>query len=109
MDTSTSSTARRTSSSPEAINVYPTEVEEVLLQLPQLEQACVIGVPDDYRGEVPKAYLVLKPGQRLTEEEVKAYLEERLIHYKIPKQYEFRDRLPTSPIGKVLRKELREE
>ncbi|MDH3208750.1 MAG: AMP-binding protein, partial [Gemmatimonadota bacterium] len=47
-------------------NVYPTEVEEVLFQLPQVEQACVIGVPDDYKGEVPKAYLVLKPGQRLT-------------------------------------------
>jgi long-chain acyl-CoA synthetase len=88
-------------------NVYPTEVEEVLFQLHQVEQACVIGVPDDYKGEVPKAYLVLKPGQRLTKEEVRQYLEKRLIHYKIPKHYEFRDRLPTSSIGKVLRKELR--
>ena len=90
-------------------NVYPTEIEEHLAKLPEVKLSCVVGCADDYMGEVPKAFIVLQPGAELSAERARAYLEERLARYKVPRHYEFRDALPTSPIGKVLRKQLRED
>ncbi|MCB1321791.1 MAG: AMP-binding protein, partial [Leptospiraceae bacterium] len=90
-------------------NVYPTEIEEVLYMHKHVREACVIGVPDDYKGEVPKAYIVSEPEHNVSESDLQKFLEERLIRYKVPKYFEFREVLPKSPIGKILRKELRKE
>ena len=90
-------------------NIYPREIDEVLFEHPKVELACALGVPDEYRGETVKAYIVVKAGETLTEDEILAFCRERLTKYKVPKIIEFRDSLPTSIIGKVLRKELREE
>ena len=90
-------------------NIYPREVEEVLYEHPKILEAAVIGVPHQYKGEVVKAYVVLKKGEVLTKEEVIAFCEERLARYKVPKEVSFVDDLPKSMIGKVLRRELREK
>ncbi len=89
--------------------IFPREVEEVLYAHPKVAEAVLIGVPDAYRGEAPKAFLVLKPGQQATAEEIIAYCKERLAAYKVPRQIEFRADLPKTLIGKVLRRALREE
>ncbi len=89
--------------------IFPREVEEVLYAHPKIAEAVLVGVPDDYRGEAPKAFIVLKPGQQATAEEIIAYCKERLASYKVPKQIEFRSELPKTMIGKVLRRALREE
>jgi long-chain acyl-CoA synthetase len=88
-------------------NIYPRDIDEVLFEHPKVLEACAIGVPDDYRGETVKAYIVPKPGETLTEEELDSFCRERLTAYKVPKIYEFIDDLPKSAIGKILRKELR--
>ncbi|HMA47589.1 MAG TPA: AMP-binding protein [Frankiaceae bacterium] len=90
-------------------NVYPNEVEEVLRGLPQVREVCVVGVPDRYRGETVKAFVVSKPGASLTAEDVVAHAAEHLTPYKVPKLVEFRDELPKVGVGKVLRRALREE
>jgi long-chain acyl-CoA synthetase len=90
-------------------NIYPRDVEEVLYKHPGVEEACVVGVPDAYRGETVRAYVVPKPGVELTAAELTAFCKERLAAYKVPKQFEFRDHLPKTLIGKVLRRALREE
>ncbi len=90
-------------------NVYPTEVEAVLFEHPKVKEAAVVGVPDERRGEVPKAYIVLKEGATATEEEISAFCREQMAAYKVPRLVEFRSELPKSMIGKVLRRELREE
>ena len=90
-------------------NVYPAEIEEVLYKHPAVLEACVVGVKDDHLGEVGRAFIALKPGSHATADELRAFLWKRLIKYKIPKQYVFRDSLPKSAIGKILRKELRAE
>jgi long-chain acyl-CoA synthetase len=89
--------------------IFPREVEEVLYAHPKVAEAVLVGVPDEYRGEAPKAFLVLKPGQQATAEEIIAYCKERLAPYKVPKYVEFRSELPKTMIGKVLRRALREE
>ena len=89
--------------------IFPREVEEVLYAHPKVAEAVLIGIPDEYRGEAPKAFLVLKPGQQATAEEIIAYCKERLAPYKVPKQVEFRSELPKTLVGKVLRRALREE
>ena len=91
------------------LNVYPREVEEVLYEHPAVLEAGVIGVPDPYRGESVKAYVVLKPGASATAEELEAYCREHLSAYKVPHAFEFRDTLPKSGVGKVLRRVLVEE
>jgi long-chain acyl-CoA synthetase len=88
-------------------NIYPRDIDEVLFEHPKIMEACAIGVPDAYRGETVKAFIVLKPGETLTEEEVIDYCKSRLAVYKVPKLIEFIDTLPKSPVGKILRKELR--
>jgi long-chain acyl-CoA synthetase len=91
------------------INVYPREVEEVLLTHPAVADAAVIGVPDERRGEVPYAFVVLKADAPAGEEELLAHCRTNLARYKVPSAIEFRDELPKTMIGKVLRKDLRAE
>ncbi len=88
-------------------NVYPAEIEEVLYQYPGVLEACVVGMKDEHLGEVGRAFIVVKPGVTVSADELKAFLSGRLIKYKIPKTYIFEASLPKSPIGKILRKELR--
>ena len=90
-------------------NVYPREVEEVLFEHPDVAEAVAIGVPDDYRGETVKAFVVKRSGATTTEEEILAFCKERLAPYKAPKTVEFRDDLPKSAVGKLLRRVLVEE
>ena len=90
-------------------NVYPREVEEVLYQHPAVLEAAVIGVPDPYRGETVKAFVALKPGATATDQEIIAFCRERLAAFRVPRQVEFREELPKSAIGKVLRRALRDE
>jgi long-chain acyl-CoA synthetase len=90
-------------------NVYPREIEEVLYQHPKIQEACILGVPDPYRGETVKAFVVLRPNERATPEEIIAYCQKNMARYKVPTMVEFRRELPKSHVGKVLRKILREE
>ncbi len=90
-------------------NVYPREVEEVLYQHVKIMEACVVGVPDPYRGEMVKAFVVLKPNQQATPEEIRDFTRQRLAGYKVPREVEIRDELPKTLIGKVLRRALLEE
>ena len=87
-------------------NIYPREIDEILYEHPKVLEACSAGVPDKYRGETVKAYVVVKDGETLTKEELIAYCKEKLAAYKVPRQIEFMDALPKSAIGKVLRREL---
>ncbi|TAH52831.1 MAG: long-chain fatty acid--CoA ligase [Chloroflexota bacterium] len=87
-------------------NIYPREIEEVLYQHPAVLEAAAIGVPDSYRGESAKAFVVLKPGQTATAEELIAFCKQNLAPYKVPRSLEFRDALPKTMIGKILRREL---
>ncbi|TLZ83010.1 MAG: long-chain fatty acid--CoA ligase [Methanobacteriota archaeon] len=90
-------------------NVYPREVEEVLFMHPAIGEAAAIGVPDPYRGESVKAFVVLKPGKTATEADIIAFCKERLAPFKVPKAVEFATALPMSLVGKVLRRQLREQ
>ncbi|GGA41444.1 long-chain-fatty-acid--CoA ligase [Kroppenstedtia guangzhouensis] len=90
-------------------NIYPREVEEVLYDHPAVQEAAVIGVPDPYRGETVKAFIVLRPDEKVTEQDLDTYCRSKLASYKVPRLYEFRDRLPKTTVGKVLRRELVEE
>jgi long-chain acyl-CoA synthetase len=88
-------------------NIYPREVEEVLWEFPKIQEAAVIGVPDAYRGETVKAFVVLQPGTTATAEEVIEFCRQHLAAYKVPRLVVFRDSLPKSGVGKYLRRELR--
>jgi len=90
-------------------NIYPREIDEVLYQHPKVMDAVAVGIPHEYRGETIKAYIVLKPGETATEDEIMDFCKQKLAAYKTPKSVEFRNSLPKSIIGKVLRKILREE
>ena len=90
-------------------NVYPREIEEVLFEHPDVSEAVTVGVPDEYRGETVKAFVVRKPGSEVTEEEILAFCRERLASYKTPKALEFRDELPKSTVGKLLRRVIADE
>jgi long-chain acyl-CoA synthetase len=90
-------------------NIYPREVEEALYAFPKTAEAAVVGMADALMGEDVLAFVVLKPGATATAEEVTAFCETRLARYKCPKQVRFVDALPKSPIGKILRKELRRQ
>jgi long-chain acyl-CoA synthetase len=90
-------------------NVYPRDVEEVLYQHPKILEAAVVGLRSAKSGEMVKAYIVLKKGQTATEDEMEAFCRERLTAYKVPKAFEFRDDLPKTMVGKVLRRALVEE
>ncbi|MEU1962234.1 FadD3 family acyl-CoA ligase [Nocardia sp. NPDC019304] len=90
-------------------NVYPAEVEQALARLDGVAESAVIGVPDTRMGEVGKAYVVRKPGSGLTENQVLAHATAVLANFKVPRFVEFRDQLPYSAAGKVLKRQLREE
>ncbi len=87
-------------------NVYPTEVEDVLAELPGVVESAVVGVPDRITGEIVKAFVVMR-GKSVSAEDIIAFCRQRLTSYKVPKLIEFRSDLPKNPIGKVLRRELR--
>ena len=91
-------------------NVYPREVEEVLYTHPKVKEAVVVGVPhEEFMGEKIKAYIVLKEGQTATAREIIDFCKVELSKFKVPKEVEFRDQLPKTLVGKVLRRVLRDE
>jgi len=90
-------------------NIYPREIDEVLYRHPKIKDAATIGVPDEYRGETVKCFVVLKEGETLSEEEILLFCKEKLAAYKRPKIIEFCEDLPKTAVGKVLRKKLRAE
>jgi len=90
-------------------NVYPRDVEDILFQHPKVAIAAVVGVPDAKSGEAVKAFIQLKPGETATVEEIMAFCKDNMAGYKRPKSIEFRDSLPMSSVGKVLRRLLRDE
>jgi len=89
-------------------NIYPREVDEVLLENPKVLDAAVIGVVDPVRGEVVKAFVVPRPGEDPSAEELITWCRGKLAAYKVPRQVVFRESLPKTMVGKVLRRELRE-
>ncbi|MFQ6013411.1 MAG: AMP-binding protein, partial [Thermoplasmata archaeon] len=91
-------------------NVYPRDIEEVLFEHEAVEQAAVIGVPDEFSGEVPKAFVTLRAESKgkVSEQDLLDYLAKNMAKHSVPKAVEFRDELPTTLVGKVLRRELRE-
>ncbi len=90
-------------------NVYPNELEDVLATLPGVLQCAAIGVPDEKSGETIKVFVVAKPGVTLTKDQVMEHMRANLTGYKVPRSVEFRDVLPTTNVGKILRRELRDE
>ena len=91
---------------PSGFQVWPREVEEVIASHPAVAEVGVAGVPDAYSGEAVKAWVVLREGNQVSEEELRQFCHTKLVGYKVPKQIEFRDLLPKSMVGKVLRREL---
>ena len=90
-------------------NIYPREIEEVIYEHEAVLEVVAAGVPDEYRGETVKAYVVLKEGSFVTEEELDKFVRKHLAAYKVPRIYEFRSELPKSAVGKILRRILVEE
>ena len=90
-------------------NVYPREVEEGIYQIPEVKEVIVIGIPDAHRGETVKAYIALKEGKHVTEAEVIQFCKAHLATYKVPRSVEFRNELPKSSVGKLLKRELKEQ
>jgi long-chain acyl-CoA synthetase len=91
---------------PGGYQVWPREVEEVIMENPKVLEVGVAGVPDAYRGETVKAWVVLKPGETASDEDIKTWCKERLAKYKVPTIVEFRSELPKTTVGKILRREL---
>lgn len=89
--------------------MYPNELEDVLATLPGVLQCAAIGVPDEKSGETIKVFVVAKPGVTLTKDKVMEHMRANLTGYKVPRSVEFRDVLPTTNVGKILRRELRDE
>lgn len=90
-------------------NIYPREVEEVLYEHEAIQECVVAGIPDPYRGETVKAYIVLREGMSVTDKELNAFCRKSLAAYKVPRFYEFRDELPKTAVGKILRRTLIDE
>jgi long-chain acyl-CoA synthetase len=90
-------------------NIYPREIDEVLYQHPKIADAVSVGIPDEYRGETVKAFVVLKKDETATDKEIIEFCRQKLAAYKSPKLVEFRAELPKSAVGKILRKVLRDE
>ena len=90
-------------------NVYPNEIEEVLATLPSVLQCAAIGIPDEKTGEAIKVFIVVRPGESLTKEQVIAHMRSNLTGYNVARHVEFRDELPTTNVGKILRRSLRDE
>ncbi|WP_438311317.1 long-chain-fatty-acid--CoA ligase [Sporosarcina sp. FA9] len=90
-------------------NIYPREIEEVLYEHEAIQECVAAGIPDAYRGETVKVFIVLKEGAKVTEEELNTFCRARLAAFKVPRQYEFRTELPKTAVGKILRRTLIEE
>jgi len=90
-------------------NIYPREIEEVLYEHPKVKEVVAAGVPDEYRGETVKVYIVLKEGETATEEEIIEFCRGKLARFKVPRLVEFRTELPKTMVGKILRRVLVEE
>jgi acyl-CoA synthetase (AMP-forming)/AMP-acid ligase II len=90
-------------------NIYPAEVEEQIYTHPKVALAVVIGIPDKVKGEIAKAYIVLKKGQKATEKEIINYVRERIAKFKAPREVEFVETLPMGPTGKILKRVFKEE
>lgn len=90
-------------------NIYPRDIEEILYEHPAVQEAVCIGVPDPYRGEDVKAVIVLKAGKTATVEDIILYCKQNMAAYKVPRHVEFRDQLPKTSVGKILRRALRDE
>ena len=90
-------------------NIFPREIEEILYKHEKIKEVVVAGIPDEYRGETVKAYIVLKEGESMTEEEIREFCRENMAVFKVPSMIEFRDELPKSMVGKILRRVLVEE
>ncbi|GAF13424.1 long-chain-fatty-acid-CoA ligase [Bacillus sp. JCM 19045] len=90
-------------------NIYPREIEEVLYEHDDIIQAAVVGIPDEYRGETVKAFVVLKPDSSVTKEELETYCRKRMAAYKLPRIFEFRKELPATLTGKILKRVLLDE
>ena len=90
-------------------NVFPREIDELISLHPKVKEGITVGIPDERKGERIKVFIVLKEGEKATAEEFIAYFRERLVAYKVPSEVEFRSELPKSMIGKILRRQLREE
>ena len=88
------------------LNVYPSEVETVLLSHPKVQEAAAIGIPDAKRGQVVKAIVVLKDGEKATRREILSFCKERLSSFKMPRLLEFKDSLPKSSLGKIAKRQL---
>jgi long-chain acyl-CoA synthetase len=91
---------------PGGYQVWPREVEEVISSHPKVMEVGVAGIPDPYRGETVKAWVVVRPGESLSDEEVKEWCKERMAKFKVPTHVEFRNELPKTTVGKILRREL---
>ena len=91
------------------LNVYPRNIEEVFYEHPKVLEACAIGIPHPSRGEVIKVFVVLKNGATATQEELLEFCKTRIARYKFPTEIEFREELPKTNVGKILKKTLREE
>jgi len=91
---------------PSGFQVLPREVEEVIAKHPAVAEVGVTGIPDERQGETVKVWVVLRDGQRLSEDEIREFSRQELTPYKVPRFVEFRDVLPKSMVGKVLRREL---
>jgi long-chain acyl-CoA synthetase len=94
---------------PSGHQVWPKEVEEVLATHPAVVEACVAGIPDQKQVEAVKAWVILRPGEKVTEADLQNYCKDRLTAYKVPKYIEFREALPKTMVGKILRRVLQEE
>ncbi len=90
-------------------NVYPRDVEDILYTHPKVELTAVVGMPDAKSGEKVKAFIKIKEGETVTQEEMIAFCKENMVGYKRPKLIEFRNEIPVSNVGKVLRRVLRDE
>jgi long-chain acyl-CoA synthetase len=89
--------------------IYPRHIEDAIYEHAAVAEVTVIGIPDDYRGEAPKAFVKLKEGQQLNAEDLLAFLREKLSILEIPAEIEFREEMPKTMIGKLSKKELRAE
>jgi long-chain acyl-CoA synthetase len=89
-------------------NIFPRDIEELLYGHPAVQEAAVVGVPDALMGEEVVAYVTRRPGAEVTKEELLSWCRDRLAKYKTPKEIRFLDTLPKNPIGKILKKDLRE-
>jgi long-chain acyl-CoA synthetase len=90
-------------------NVYPRRIEEAIYEFPAVQEVTVLGIPDTYRGEAPKAYVKLREGMEAKPSDIMTFLQDKLSKIEMPAEIEFRDELPKTLIGKLSKKELRAE